>query len=139
MRTQCLTQGPTYSKCSINVCKCLFMYYAFLKIVKWQKKKEKGKRETWGYVVSLRIKICWANTCDRQNGGQLTLSFDSNNLGHEDSWPTFEFVLWGHENGESVPRTNPEATVTCLRNPDGITIKDTFLNKCRLFLIQEKR
>lgn len=42
-------------------------------------------------------------------------AFDSNNLGHEDSWPSFEFVLQGHKNEKSVPRTNPEGpiVITC--------------------------
>lgn len=139
-RTQHLIQGLTHSKCSINVCKCLFVKggYAFLRIVKWQKKKKKDK-DTWDCVVALQIKICWANTWGGQNGGQSTLYFDSDNLGHEDSWPSLEFVLWRQENEKSVPGTNPAATATCLRNPDGIPLNDTFFYNCRLFLLQEKR
>lgn len=99
----------------------------------------RGEGVTWDCIVSLQIKICLANTWNGQNGGQSTLSFDSNNLGHEDSWPSFEFVLQGHKNEESISRTKPEVTTTtCLRNPDGIILNDTFFNNCRLFLIQEK-
>lgn len=36
-------------------------------------------------------------------------------------------------------KPNPAATLACLRNPDGITLNDTFLNNCRLFLSQEKK
>lgn len=45
------------------------------------------------------------------NGDQSTPSFDLNKLGHKDSWSSFEFVLWGHKNEASVPRTDPVAVL----------------------------